>query len=49
MGVGFARGFGAIDLKVVRRIFMSWVITIPASALLAALIYFVLKNVLALT
>ncbi|MBU4211000.1 MAG: inorganic phosphate transporter [Kiritimatiellae bacterium] len=49
MGVGFARGFGAIDLKVVRRIFMSWVITIPVSALLAALIYFVLKHTLALT
>jgi len=49
MGIGFARGFGAIDLKVVRRIFMSWVITIPVSALLAALIYFVLKHALALT
>jgi len=49
MGVGFARGFSAINLKVVRRIFMSWVITIPVSALLAALIYFVLKHVLAMT
>ncbi len=39
MGVGLARGFGAIDLKVIRRIFMSWVITIPACAVLAALIY----------
>ena len=49
MGVGFARGFSAINLKVVRRIFMSWVITIPVSALLAALIYFVLKHALAMT
>lgn len=49
MGVGFARGFGAIDLKVVRRIFMSWVITIPVSALLAALIYWILKHALALS
>ncbi|MBU0715577.1 MAG: inorganic phosphate transporter [Verrucomicrobia bacterium] len=49
MGIGFARGFGAIDLKVVRRIFMSWVITVPVSALLAALIYFVLKHALVLT
>lgn len=39
MGVGFARGFGAIDMKVVRRIFTSWLITIPASALLAAAIF----------
>ncbi|MFH1476895.1 MAG: inorganic phosphate transporter [Verrucomicrobiota bacterium] len=49
MGIGFARGFGAIDLKVVRSIFMSWVITIPASALLAAVIYWTLKHVLTLT
>jgi PiT family inorganic phosphate transporter len=48
MGVGFARGFGAIDLKVVRRIFMSWVITIPVSALLAALLYWIMKHALAL-
>jgi len=34
MGVGFARGYGAIDLGVVRRIFASWLVTIPISALL---------------
>ncbi|MCG3177913.1 MAG: hypothetical protein BIFFINMI_00235 [Phycisphaerae bacterium] len=39
MGVGFARGFGAIDMKVIRRIFASWVITIPASAVLGAGIF----------
>ena len=43
MGVGFARGFGAIDLGVVKRIFLSWVITIPCSALLSALLYLVLR------
>jgi PiT family inorganic phosphate transporter len=35
MGVGLARGFAAIDLHVVRRIFTSWFVTIPASAALA--------------
>ncbi len=39
MGVGLARGFAAIDMKVVRKIFTSWVITIPISALLAGLIF----------
>ncbi|MCC6465234.1 MAG: inorganic phosphate transporter, partial [Planctomycetes bacterium] len=44
MGVGFARGFGAIDLAVVRRIFLSWVITIPCSAALAALLFGLLRG-----
>jgi PiT family inorganic phosphate transporter len=39
MGVGFARGFGAIDMSVIRRIFLSWLITIPVSAVLAAILY----------
>ncbi|GAG51062.1 unnamed protein product, partial [marine sediment metagenome] len=39
MGVGLARGFGAIDLKVIRRIFASWVITIPVSAIFAGIIF----------
>lgn len=47
MGVGFARGFGAIDLGVVKRIFLSWLVTIPCSALLSALLYVVLRSLLA--
>lgn len=42
MGVGLARGFGAIDLRVIRSIFASWVVTIPISAILSAAIYFAL-------
>lgn len=42
MGVGFARSFGAIDMKVVRRIFTSWIFTIPVSAVLSATLYFVM-------
>jgi len=41
MGVGLARGFAAIDLAVIRRIFTSWVITIPVSAVLTVIIYWV--------
>jgi PiT family inorganic phosphate transporter len=46
LGVGMARGIEAIDLRVVRRIFVSWVITIPAGALLAILFFFIFKAVL---
>ena len=42
MGVGIARGFAAIDLRVIRRIFASWLITIPVSAVFAAIFYWVL-------
>ena len=44
MGVGLARGFGAIDLKVIRRIFASWLVTIPVSAVFAAIIYSILMS-----
>ncbi len=39
MGVGLARGFGALDLGVVRKIFLSWLVTIPIAAILTAVIY----------
>jgi PiT family inorganic phosphate transporter len=44
MGVGLARGFGAIDLRVIRRIFASWLVTIPVSAVFAAVIYWLLMG-----
>jgi PiT family inorganic phosphate transporter len=46
LGVGFARGIAAIDLGVVRGIFLSWVITVPAGALLAVVFYFILRFLL---
>jgi PiT family inorganic phosphate transporter len=46
LGVGLARGIEAIDLRVVTRIFVSWVITIPAGAFLAILFFFIFKAVL---
>jgi len=42
MGVGIARGFGALDLSVIKRIFASWLITIPVSAVFCAVIFHVL-------
>jgi len=43
LGVGMARGISAINLSVVGRIFLSWIITIPAGAILAILFFFMLK------
>ena len=45
MGVGLARGVGAIDLRVVGNIVLSWAITLPAGGILAAIIFFILKGV----
>ena len=42
LGVGLARGIGAINLTTVRDIIISWVITIPAGAFLAIVIYLTL-------
>jgi PiT family inorganic phosphate transporter len=45
MGVGFARGISAINLAVVGRIFLSWVITIPVGAVLSIIFYFILRTI----
>jgi inorganic phosphate transporter, PiT family len=47
MGVGLARGIAALDLGVVRSIFMSWIITLPAGALLSVLFFVLLRWLLA--
>jgi len=46
LGVGVARGIEAIDLRVVARIFVSWVVTIPAGAFLAIVFFFLFKTIL---
>jgi PiT family inorganic phosphate transporter len=45
LGVGFARGIGAIDMRVVGNIFMSWVVTLPAGGLLAIIFFFMFKGI----
>ncbi len=44
IGVGMARGIGAIDLRVVGGVFVSWLITLPVGGILAALFFFTLKG-----
>ena len=43
LGVGLARGIGAINLTVVRSIFTSWVVTLPAGAILSIIFFYILK------
>lgn len=45
IGVGLARGVGAIDLRVIGKIVVSWVVTLPAGGILAALFFFILKGI----
>jgi PiT family inorganic phosphate transporter len=45
LGVGLARGIGAIDLGVVSRILVSWIVTLPTGAGLAIFFYFFFKGV----
>jgi len=42
-GVGLARGIDALNLNVIRNIFMSWIITVPAAAGLATLFFYLLE------
>jgi PiT family inorganic phosphate transporter len=44
MGVGLARGFAALDIRVIGKIVVSWVVTLPAGGILAALFFFMLKG-----
>ena len=44
IGVGLARGVGAIDLLVIGGIVISWIITLPVGGLLAAFFFFTLKG-----
>lgn len=43
LGVGLARGLGALDLGTVRQILISWVITVPAGAILAVAFFYALR------
>ena len=45
LGVGLARGIGALNLRVIGTIFMSWIVTLPAGAGLAILFFFLFKGI----
>jgi len=43
LGVGLARGISALNLTMVRNIFVSWIVTIPAGAFLAIVFFYILR------
>ncbi|MBF0370834.1 MAG: inorganic phosphate transporter [Magnetococcales bacterium] len=45
MGVGLARGIGALDLRVIGGIVVSWVVTLPAAGIVSAITFFTLKGI----
>ncbi|GAJ75720.1 probable low-affinity inorganic phosphate transporter [Vibrio sp. JCM 18905] len=47
LGVGFARGIAALNLGVVRNIVASWIVTLPAGALLAVVFFYGLQAMFA--
>jgi PiT family inorganic phosphate transporter len=46
LGVGLARGIGALDLRVVGSIFVSWVATLPLAAALSVFFFYFFKGLL---
>jgi PiT family inorganic phosphate transporter len=48
LGVGIARGIGALDLRVVGKIMISWVATLPIAAALSIFFYYFFKGLLSL-
>lgn len=46
LGVGLARGLHALNLNVIRRIFICWIIELPAGALLSVCFFHILKYIL---
>jgi PiT family inorganic phosphate transporter len=45
LGVGLARGIAALNLRMVGSIFTSWVITLPAGAILSILFFYLFKGI----
>lgn len=42
LGVGLARGIAALNLNVVRMILLSWIVTLPAGAILSIIFFYLL-------
>lgn len=45
LGVGFARGIGAINLNTVRDIVISWIVTLPVGGVLAVVFFYALRAI----
>lgn len=45
LGVGLARGISALNLRVVGTIFVSWMVTLPAGAILSIIFFYMFKAI----
>ena len=45
LGVGLAKGLHALNLRVVGTIFLSWLVTLPAGAILAIIFFYIFKAI----
>ena len=45
LGVGLARGIAALNLHVIKSIFVSWIVTLPAGAVMSIFFFFTLKGI----
>jgi len=43
LGVGIARGIGALNLSIIGRIFLSWIVTLPVGAALSIVFFYLLR------
>jgi len=45
LGVGLAKGLSALNLRTLRDIVLSWVITLPSSAIVSILLFYVIRAI----
>lgn len=45
IGVGLARGIEALDLRTTRHIVISWIVTVPAGALITIALFFIIRAI----
>jgi PiT family inorganic phosphate transporter len=43
LGVGIARGIGALNLSIIGKIFLSWIVTLPVGAALSIVFFYLLR------
>lgn len=48
LGIGLAKGISALNLKTVRQIVLSWIITIPSAAITCVIIFYIITALVAL-
>ncbi|MCY7296025.1 inorganic phosphate transporter [Alteromonas sp. a30] len=48
MGVGMARGIAALNMSTIRRIILSWMVTLPAGAILSYIFFTIIRSIFTL-